>query len=159
VILRHKTLGYRLHFLHHHYESAGPVIHGWLANAFEIVRRTTDHIKADYENLINAVEKSTDARVIILNRMSTSGDENISTYAPFDSPMSGTLANIASKELNLMLHDIAAGRNVAIVDVDAIAADIGGREHLPDGVHQSKVLQEILRGEILHVLRDLRPRS
>jgi hypothetical protein len=159
AILRHKTLGYRLHFLHHHYQAAGPVIHGWLANAFELVRRTTDDIKADCENLINAVEKSTGARVIILNRMSTSGDENISSYAPFDSPLSATLANIASKELNLMLHDIAAGRNVAIVDVDAIAADIGGGEHLPDGVHQSKVMQEILRQEILQVMHDLRPRG
>jgi hypothetical protein len=91
--------------------------------------------------------------------MSTSGDESISTYAPFDPPMSGILANIASKELNLMLHDLAAGRNVALVDVDAIAADIGGGEHLPDGVHQSRAMQDILRAEILHVLDDLRPES
>jgi len=91
--------------------------------------------------------------------MSTSGDENISTYAPFDSPLSGTLANIASKELNLMLHDVAANRSISIVDVDAIAADIGGGEHLPDGVHQSREMQQILRSEILHILNDLRPAS
>ncbi len=156
AILRHKTLGYRLHILRHHQTAAGPAIRNWLANAFEPVRRTTDDIKADYEKLIDAIGKTTGARVIILNRMSTSGDENISSYAPFDSPLSATLANIASKELNLMLHDIAAGRNVSILDVDAIAADIGGGEHLPDGVHQSKALQDILRGEILYFLRDLR---
>jgi hypothetical protein len=159
AILRHKTLGYRLHVLRHFQTAAGPVIRSWLANAFESVERTTDDIKTDYENLIDAIGKSTGAQVIILNRMSTSGDENISTYAPFDSPMSGTLANIASKELNLMLHDLAASRNVSIIDIDAIAADIGGGEHLPDGVHQSRVMQDILRGEILHVLKGLGAKS
>jgi hypothetical protein len=158
-ILRHKTLGYRLHVMRHHQTAAGPAIRGWLGNAFESIRRTTEDIKADYENLIAVIEKTTGARVIILNRMSTSGDENISSYAPFDSPMSGTLANIASKELNLMLHDVASGRNVSIVDVDAIAADIGGGENLPDGVHQSGAMQDILRGEIMHILDDLRSES
>jgi hypothetical protein len=157
VILRHKTLGYRLHVLRHHQPAAGPALRHWLASAFESVGRTTDDIKADYEKLIDAVKKSTGARVLILNRMSTSGDENISTYAPFDSPMSGTLANIASKELNLMLHDLAASRNIGIVDIDAMTADIGGGQHLPDGIHQSRALQDLVRAEILHLLQGLRP--
>jgi hypothetical protein len=72
--------------------------------------------------------------------------------------MSGMLANIASKELNLMLHDIAAERDVAIIDVDAIAADIGGGEHISDGVHQSRAMQDVLRAEILQVMAGLRPR-
>jgi len=156
TMLRHKTLGYHIHILRHHQNAAGPAIRNWLATAFESVPRTTADIKKDYESLIDAIAKSTGARVLVLNRMSTSGDENISTYAPFDSPLSATLANIASKELNLMLHDIAPGRNLAIIDIDAIAADIGGSEHLPDGMHQSREMQEILRAEILHFLNDLR---
>jgi hypothetical protein len=159
AILRHKTLGYRVSILRHHQAAAGPAIRHWLANAFESVPRSSDDIKLDFEKLIDAVKKSTGARIVILNRMSTSGDENISTYAPFDSPLSGTLANIASKELNLMLHDVAANRSISSVDVDAIAADIGGGEHLPDGVHQSREMQQILRSEILHILNDLRPAS
>jgi hypothetical protein len=156
-ILRHKTLGYSLHVLRHHQVAAGPTVRNWLATAFEPVRRTIDDIKTDYEKLIDAIDKATGARVMILNRMSTSGDEDISTYAPFDAPLSGTLANIAAKELNLMLHDLAAGRNISIIDIDAITADIGGAGHLPDGMHQSKVLQDILRSEILHAMDDLRP--
>jgi hypothetical protein len=159
AMLRHKTLGYHIHILRHHQAAAGPAIRNWLATSFESVPRTTALIKADYEHLIDAIQKATGARVIVLNRMSTSGDENISTYAPFDSPLSGTLANIASKELNLMLHDVAEGRNVSIVDIDAIAADIGGAEHLPDGMHQSREMQEILRVEILHILDELRLKS
>jgi hypothetical protein len=152
AVLRHKKLGYHLQVLQHHQSAAGPAVRQWLARSFESVERTTESIGADYRKLIAAIDRATGARVIILNRMSTSGDENISTYAPFDAPLSGTLANIASKELNLMLHDLAGNRNVSIVDVDAIAADIGGGEHLPDGVHQSQVLQRILRAEILRVL-------
>jgi hypothetical protein len=91
--------------------------------------------------------------------MSTSGHEDISNYASFDAPMSGTLSSIAAKEHNLMLHDLAENRDLAIIDVDAIAADLGGAEHLPDGIHQSGLIQAALRVEILHALEDLRPET
>ena len=155
TVLRHKKLGYHLQILQHHQSAAGPAVRNWLAKAFESVERTTQSIQADYRKLLVAIEKATGARVIILNRMSTSGDENISSYAPFDAPLSGTLANIASKEFNLMLHDLEATGNVSIIDVDAIAAQIGGGENLPDGIHQSQALQKILRAEVLNVLRAL----
>jgi hypothetical protein len=158
-LLRHKTLGYHLHVLRHHQTAAGPAVRSWLANAFEPVPRNADDIKSDFERLLDGIARTTGARVLVLNRMSTSGDEDISTYAPFDAPLSATLANVASKELNLMLHDVAANRNLSIIDLDAIAADIGGGEHLPDGIHQSKLMQDILRQEILHALDDLRPKA
>lgn len=156
TILRHRTLGYRLHVMRHHQAAAGPAARAWLASAFEPVRRSVDDIKADYEALIDRMARKTGGRVLILNRMSTSGREDISNYAGFDAPMSDTLENIASKELNLMLEDIADRRELHIVDVDAMAADLGGAEHLPDGIHQSGAMQNAVRGEILHVLEDLR---
>ena len=70
--------------------------------------------------------------------------------------MSNTLSLVAAKETNLMLQDIADERKLYIVDVDAIAADIGGREHLPDGIHQSGLMQMLLRQELLSILSDLR---
>ena len=88
--------------------------------------------------------------------MSTSGYEDISSYMAFDAPMSNTLANVASKELNLMLQDVADKRELRIIDVDAIAADVGGGEHLPDGIHQSGPMQMLLRQEILAALSGLR---
>jgi hypothetical protein len=156
VILRHKKLGYRLHILQHHQQAIGPALSAWLTQAFESVPRTTSDIKADYERLFDAMERSTGALPIVLNRMSTSGDETLSNYAAFDAPLSSTLANVEAKELNLMLHDIAATREIAVIDVDAIAAEIGGAQHLPDGIHQSGTMQSILREEILRVLRPLR---
>ncbi len=155
-ILRHRKLGYHVHIMRHHQAAAGPVIRAWLADAFEPVRRTITDIKRDYEALIDTISHSTGGRLFILNRMSTSGYEDISNYMAFDVPMSNTLANVASKELNLMLEDIADEREVYILDVDAIAADIGGGEHLPDGIHQSGQMQVLLRQEIVAALADMR---
>jgi hypothetical protein len=156
IILRHKKLGFRAHILRHHQLAAGPAMREWLSKAFEPVRRSTADIQQDYLSLIDAVASSTGGRLIILNRMSTSGFEDISSYLPFDAPMSDTLANIASKELNLMLHDLAEQRELYIVDVDAIAAELGGGEHLPDGTHQSGLMQKALRGGIIDILDHIR---
>jgi hypothetical protein len=151
-LLRHQRLGYSLHMLAHLRGATGPATRNWLATAFEPVRRTIADIYRDYTNLIDAVAQGTGGRFLILNRMSTSGQEDIANYAPFDAPMSDTLSNIASKELNIMLDDLAAERDVTIIDVDAIAAEFGGAEHLPDGIHQSAALQAAIRAEIAHCL-------
>src|SRR5439155_14551288 len=153
TILRHRRLGYRIHIVRHH-QGAGPAIRAWLNSAFEPVRRSIDDIKRDYHEFLTTVSRATGARVFVLNRMSTSGHEDVSNYAPFDAPMSNTLANVASKELNLMLHEIAAGNALDIVDVDALAAELGGAEHLPDGIHQSGLMQMALREELVRLLGD-----
>ena len=145
TILRHKRLGYSLQMLRHRQASAGPAIRSWLGSAFEPVKRSIDDIRRDYRRLIEAIGEQTGAKVFILNRMSTSGYEDIVSYAPFDAPMSDTLENIAAKEMNLMLHDLAQESEAMIIDVDAVAAEIGGAEHLPDGIHHSATLQALLR--------------
>jgi hypothetical protein len=155
VILRHRRLGYHVHIMRHHQAAAGPAVKAWLAESFERVARSVDEIRRDYEALIDAIRRMTGGQIMILNRMSTSVFENVSSYAAFDPPMSSTLSSVAAKELNLMLDDIADSRPLHIIDVDAIAADIGGSEHLPDGIHQSGPMQMVLRREILHILSKL----
>ena len=147
-VMKHKKLGYSLQMLRHRQTSAGPAIRAWLASEFETVKRSIDDIRRDYRRLIETVAKNTGARVLILNRMSTSGYEDIVSYSPFDAPMSDTLENIAAKEMNLMLHDLAEECDFSIIDVDALAADLGGAEHLPDGIHHSAAMQTILRSAI-----------
>lgn len=154
-ILRHRKLGHHIHILRHHQAAAGPAVKAWLAESFEPVRRSVDDIKRDYMTLIDKIARTTGGRVIILNRMSTSGYEDVSSYLAFDAPLSDTLSLVAAKEWNLMLQDIADERELYIVDVDAIAADIGGAEHLPDGIHQSGLMQTLLRREVLSILSDL----
>ena len=156
-LLRHKSLGYHAHIMRHRQLAAGPVFRAFLENAFETVKRSIDDIRRDYERLLDRMQAETGARALVINCMSTSGHEDISNYSAFDPPMSSTLSSIASKELNLVLHDIAERRDLSIIDVDAIAADLGGAEHLPDGIHQSGSLQVALRSEILHAMEDLRP--
>jgi hypothetical protein len=158
-ILRHKSLGYHVQIFRHHLGAAGPVFRAWLGSAFETVKRSIDDVRGDYERLLDAMQTTTGARALVINRMSTSGYEDISSYSSFDAPMSDTLSSIAAKEYNLMLHDLAEHRDLAIIDVDAIAADLGGAEHLPDGIHQSGLIQAALRVEILHALEDLRPQT
>ncbi len=147
-ILRHKKLGCHVHIMRHHQTAAGPAMRAWLSEAFEPVKRSISDIKRDYETMIDSIARTTGGRVIVLNRMSTSGHEDISNYMAFDAPMSDTLTYISAKETNLMLEDIAAEREIYIIDVDAIAADVGGAEHLPDGIHQSGEMQTLLRQEL-----------
>lgn len=151
-ILRHRTLGYHMHVMRHHQAAAGPAVRAWLASAFEPVRRPLDAIRRDYETLIRELHRRAGTRVIILNRMSTSGHEDISSYLGFDAPLSDTLSYVAAKEWNLMLEDIAATLPLDIVDVDAVAAELGGARHLPDGIHQSGEMQAVLRQEILGIM-------
>jgi hypothetical protein len=147
-ILRHKKLGYSLQMLRHRQASAGPAIRSWLASEFETVKRSVDDIHQDYLRLAEAVKKQTGARLFILNRMSSSGYEDIISYSPFDAPMSDTLENIAAKEMNLMLHELSEECDVSIIDVDALAADLGGAENLPDGIHHSAAMQAVLRSAL-----------
>lgn len=155
AMLRHKNLGYEILILQHHQSAAGPAVRAWLRSAFEPFKRTVDDIRRDYLRLLDAIGEATGAHILIMNRMSTSGHEDITNYASFDHPMSETLANIASKELNLMLYDLAERRDCSIVDLDAIAAELGGSEHLPDGIHQSGTMSSVMRAEILHLLATL----
>jgi hypothetical protein len=156
TVLRHRKLGYHLHLMPlQQMTSSGSAMRDWLADSFEPVRRSIDDIRRDYEEFVEAVAHETGARVMILNRMSTAGEERISTYSAFDAPMSDMLANIASKELNLMLEDMADAGALDVVDVDAIAAALGGGEHLPDGIHQSAAMQAVVRREVLALLEGI----
>jgi hypothetical protein len=51
-----------------------------------------------------------------------------------------------------MLHGIAKEADIAIVDADAIGADLGVGTCVPDGVHQNGAMQAELREEILAIL-------
>jgi hypothetical protein len=151
-ILRHRTLGYRLHVLAHDLRAAGPATKAWLRSAFRQESRTLDDIRADYRMLIQTVGATTGARFFIINRMSSAGVEDLVSYAAFDEPMGDALASISAKEMNIMLDDLADEFDIEIIDMDALAAEFGGAAHLPDGVHPSAMLQTRLRAEILQRL-------
>jgi hypothetical protein len=156
TILRHRSLGFHLHIMRHHQAAAGPAARAWLAASFDMIKRSTSDIGRDYETLIDLVGEKTGAKIVVLNRMSTSGHEDISNYSPFDAPMSDTLANVGSKEQNLTLHEISERRELFIIDVDAAAAELGGAHHLPDGIHQSGAMQARLRDDLITIFERIR---
>lgn len=152
TILRHQELGYSLHVMRHFRDAAGPAIRAWLDSAFKPVTRTVADIKHDYIRLFDTVTAELGTKFLIINRMSTSGQEDITNYQAFDAPMTATLETIASKELNLMLYELAQERGISIIDIDSIAAQLGGAAHLPDGVHQSGAMQAVIRDELFACL-------
>ncbi len=150
-VMRHKRLGYTMFAQNFRLGQAGPAVREWIRADFEAVTRTAGDIKADLIELIDAAAPGT--HFLILNGMSSSAQEDIYNYAPFDAPMSGTLATVRNKELNLMLCDLTRERDVSIVDADAMAAELGGSANLPDGVHQSGLMQATQRNEVLRILK------
>ncbi len=155
-MLRHRKLGYAIQVYTYNLNGGGPAIRAWVQKAFEPVSRSLDDVRLDLERLIDQTHAITGARFIILNRMSSSGNETVSSYAGFDAPLGEMVQSVAAKTTNLMLHDLAQGRPVSIIDVDALAAALGARKNLPDGLHQSGRLQDALRRELLDQLEPAR---
>ena len=153
VILRHRRLGYAISLHGFRIQDTSEMMRAWLTANFEPVKRTLDDVRKDMLALVDAVRARLEVKLLVLNALSTLGYEDILTYASFDRPMGDVIASVRNKELNLLLHDIARERDVAIVDVDAIAADLGAAVNLPDGIHGSGRLQAEVRGEIVRILR------
>jgi hypothetical protein len=153
VCLRHKRLGFVVSCHRFRLQQAGPALIQWLRAEFEPLRRTPDDLRRDYLMLIDMVRTQTNTHFLILNRVSSTGLDDVYCYAPFRKPLRDDLASIQAKELNLMLYQLARERDISIVDVDAIAAELGVGKHIPDGVHQSGRLQKAVRAQILRILR------
>jgi hypothetical protein len=153
-LLRHKRLGYTISCHFYRLQEVGAATLAWLKAEFEIVRRTPEEVRRDYQELIEALRVQTGAQVLILNAVSAGGVDDIYCYAPFDRPLGKTLPGIHIRELNLMLYDLARACDFSIVDVDALAAELGTDRHAPDGVHYSGSLQDGVRAQIVTVLRE-----
>jgi hypothetical protein len=154
VIFRHRKLGFHLQLHEYRLRDAGPAFRLWLSNHFEMVLRTLETIRADYNSLIELIRaQAPKTQILICNMMSTSGMDDVQSYAAFDEPLGETLTSVNAKDMNLMLCDLAHDHDVAVVDADAIAAEMGGGDNLRGDIHQSGALQAETRAEILHILR------
>ncbi|HEY8244911.1 MAG TPA: hypothetical protein VII68_15705 [Casimicrobiaceae bacterium] len=151
---RHKTLGYAVSVHGYRLKEAGPALTSWLLREFESVRQGVDDARRDYDALIAALRAHGVGAILVMNAMSTSSYEDVTTYASYDAPLSSTLGSVRAKELNLMLHDVSRAHDVSIVDNDAMAAELGSARHLTDGVHGSGALHAALRADILRILRE-----
>jgi hypothetical protein len=152
-VLRHRRLGYTFHCHQYRLRDAGPAFRAFLRSNFEPVTRTIPDIARDYRQLIALLRQSHPrTQLLVCNMMSTSGVDDLQSYAGFEEPISLENPYVWKRELNLMLHDLVAEHDIAIVDSDAIGAALGGVIAIHDGIHQNGEMQAMLRSEIVGIL-------
>jgi hypothetical protein len=150
---RHRRLGYTLNCHGFRLASVGRAVSHWLRTNFEPLLRTPDEVRDDYRSFLAALAARTGAKVFVHNIVSSQAYERIQNYAALDSASFAGLGSVRAKALNLMLHDLAREHAALhVVDIDAIAADLGMDAHLPDGVHPSGPLQAEIREEFVRVV-------
>jgi hypothetical protein len=154
VYLRHKRLGYLLNCHDYRVQDGGPAFKKWLRAEFEVVRRTPEDVRGEYLQLIDALQARTGAHLLVLNMVSSTERDDVYSYAPFDRPLRDALPGLRAREMNLMLYQLARERDISVVDIDALAVELGIGKHAPDGVHQSGRLQRAVRAELVTILRD-----
>ncbi len=151
---RHRRLGYTLHCHPFQRLRTGAAFRSWLAREFVVEQHPVGAARRDYAELIRLLrEQAPERQILVLNSVAATDREDILCYDAYDPPLSLALRNVRAREMNAMLHDLAAETGIAIVDADAIAADLGVHRSIPDGTHQSGEMQAVLRDEILAILR------
>jgi hypothetical protein len=153
-LLRHRRLGYLVSCHLFRANAGGALLFEWLRNEFELLRPTPDQIRSHYLTLIDALRARAGPHLLVLNMVTTTDIDDVFCYAHFEPPLGDTLPTVRARELNLMLYQVARERDISVVDVDALAADLGVRRHVPDGVHQSGRLQRAVRAQVLRILRE-----
>jgi hypothetical protein len=152
-VLRHKRLGYSLALYDFRLADAGPAVRRWLRDSFERQRRGPDDIRDDFAALSAALRGSNTRHLLVANIFSSALHEDLPNYAGFDLPLRQSVANVWNKELNLALADLAAqDATLAVVDFDAIGAELGASWAMPDGVHVGGVMQTAVQRESQRLL-------
>lgn len=145
VAARHRRLGWTLNVHHYRIAALGPAVRAWLRANFEPVMRSVEHVRADYGRLIAALPGR---QLFVINAPSAPAHEQVTNYRLLDEQSFASLGGVRAKELNLMLHDLERSHGIAIIDADAIAADMGTGRHLRDGTHASGALNREIAAEL-----------
>ena len=144
---RHKTLGYSLALHGYRLGGLSPALRHWLRHNFEFSTRKYEDIASDYAKLAAGPRQ-----LFVVNCMANSRLEVIQNYQLLDAATLPKLGGLRARELNLMLHDLERTCGIAIIDAEAIAADLGMLAHFPDGFHATDTLIGEMRAELLHQL-------
>ncbi len=131
----------------------GPRIADWLRRDFEPVQRSVADVQRDLAALATEVHARTGAKLIVQNLIASTAQGRVSNYAWLGDAFDESVA-VLGNEANLMLGDLTRSHGVAMIDSDALAAELGVR-HCPDRFHASRELVEAQRAEAHRVLREL----
>jgi hypothetical protein len=143
--LRHKTLGYVIAVHTFRFPDMSPVLKHRLKTEFERLVRSPEDVERDLTALIDRITTATGAKIVLVN--------SIASHA-FNRPRSEH-SGLGPLALNVVLADIAKKRPIAVVDVDAVAVDMGIKKHARDGIHMNGELEHEARRELVRTLRAL----
>jgi hypothetical protein len=149
LTMRHRESGCTFSFHGYRLHDAGPAFNRWLQANCDVVRKSAADILQDYEELIRTLrERNPRAQLLVSNITSTSGEDEVQCYAGLESPPKSVIA----KEANLICATLAQRHDVAVLDIDAIAADVGIARHSRGGLHHDGVMGAAIREELVRVL-------
>jgi hypothetical protein len=150
--LVHKHHGYHWHCHDFRVPDAGPATRAWMKAKFVPEPSLVEDVLADYRALAAELRARTGARLVVCNRLAVSGPESVVRYGGLPSPLGRHVAFVYAQELNVGIAALEREGLLSVLDLDAIAATLGTREHFR-GVHASGAIQEAMRTELLRLLR------
>jgi hypothetical protein len=130
----------------------GPGVVDWLRRDFEPLIRSVADTRRDLAALADEVRSRTGARLLVQNLIASDVADRIANYSWLGDAFEQSLA-VLGNEANLMLTDLTREHSIAMIDADALAAQLGVR-HCPDRFHASRELVEAQRNEVHRILRD-----
>jgi hypothetical protein len=146
--LRHRKLGYTISVPAFHF-SKNPDIRQTLLGRFELVRPSVTEIGDRLRAVIAWIRRETGARVVLFNL--TSQLDRIWDWSAVDRP--SDVLSVRLMDLNLAAWDLARQDGCDVVDVEALALDVGLAAAYPDGVHPSAELEARVRSVLFERVR------
>lgn len=129
----------------------GPAATEWLRRDFEPVKRSVADVERDLAALADEVQARTGGLLVVQNLVASSAADRVANYSwlgdAFDENVS-----VFGNEANLMLAGLTRGRRMALLDSDALVAELGAN-HIPDRFHGSGELVEAQRREVHRILK------
>jgi hypothetical protein len=132
----------------------GPAVVDWLQRDFEPLPRTVQDSERDLAALSDELAGRTGATLVVQNLVASSAADRISNYSWLGDAFSQSVP-VINTEANLVLSELTRHHRIAVIDSDALAAELGVR-HCPDRFHASGELLSAQRAEVHRVLRELR---
>lgn len=130
----------------------------WSPTRMETLKRNwfqTGAVKKDqYEENLHSIVKilktQTDARLIVFNGSTFDPADSTHNYSHMPPTVSERI-----RRLNLALLDVSIEEGISIVDVDRIAAELGGSENVEGVLEYLPLLQEAICREFLRIIDDI----
>jgi hypothetical protein len=151
-IFRNKAHGYSIAIYDWRLGRLGNHPKQWLRDNFEPITRNADQIGESFKSLSQALGSK--VRFLVANLPPNPKNSPVIKFDQFDDQTFHEIWSVSRLEHNLLLDDLAEQGYLEVIDLEAICAEHGVIENVPDGVHMSSAVQlEVIReiGRILSI--------